>query len=129
MTVYCEVVVIASGMVVADASVSGVVWGVQLEPPAVVVQPRAIWAEKPPIGVRVRVGEMPSPALTEPEVGVMAIEKSTPFPVSATVRTGYLVSLVSIVRLPVRTPVVVGVNVTETMQVLDPAMIAAQVVV
>ena len=66
--------------------------------------------------------------MVEPDVGETAMEKSTPFPVSTTVITGYFVSFVLTVSVPVRVPVMVGVNTTEIVQVLKPVIVEPHVV-
>jgi len=55
-TVYCEVVLIVTGMVVAAERVSAVEEGEHAEPVAVVVHVIVMGAEKPPKAVSVRVG-------------------------------------------------------------------------
>ncbi len=80
-------------------------------------------AANPASGVNVAVVDVPSPATTLPVLGVIAIVKSTPVPLSVAVRPLYsrLVELTP--SVPFWGPVAVGRNVTLTEQLASAAIV------
>ena len=80
-----------------------------MPPGALVVQVAVMGAEKPAMAVVRRVAVLALPAMTVPEVGVSATEKSTPLPLRAA-------EVVPAVMVPERGPVVVGLKTMPTVQ-------------